>query len=111
MGVRTWLVLLSALLWAGSASIVYAGNNVWTSLGPGGGIVSALAIDPTTPTTLYAGTFGSGVFKSTTGGSAWRAVNTGLTNTRVRTLAITPTTPTTLYAGLMAAVSSPSPSG
>ena len=42
--------------------------------------VYALAIDPLTPTTLYAGTYGGGVFKSTDGGASWSAVNTGLTN-------------------------------
>ena len=42
--------------------------------------VFALAIDPATPSTLYAGTV-DGVFKSTNGGTAWSAVNTGLTNT------------------------------
>ena len=41
---------------------------------------SALALDPTTPTTLYAGTDRSGVFKSTDGGATWSAVNTGLTD-------------------------------
>jgi len=43
-----------------------AGINVWTSHGPYGGEVYALAIDPTTPSTLYAGTAGAGVFHSTT---------------------------------------------
>src|ERR1700740_1992849 len=100
MRVRTWLVLLLALLWASGASIVHAGNNIWTSLGPAGGAVFALALDPTTPTTLYAGTDG-GVFKSTTGGSSWSPVNTGLpSNTYVYALAIDPTTPTTLYAAM-----------
>ncbi|MFA5873549.1 MAG: hypothetical protein WC832_06260, partial [Anaerolineales bacterium] len=60
--------------------------------------VRALAIDPTTPSTLYAGTYG-GVFKSTNGGGNWSALNTGLTNTDVYALAIDPTTPSTLYAG------------
>jgi hypothetical protein len=58
-----------------------------------------LAIDPATPATLYAGTSGDGVFKSTNGGGNWTAANTGLTNTDVNTLAIDPATPTTLYAG------------
>ena len=40
--------------------------------------VPALALDPTTPTTLYAGT-DDGVFKSTDGGGSWSPVNTGLT--------------------------------
>ena len=69
MRLRTWLVLLSALLWASGASMVHAGNNVWTSLGPEGATVTALAIDPSTPTTLYAGTW-DGVFAITFGPSS-----------------------------------------
>ena len=80
------------------ASTVSAGINVWTSNGPEGGVVYALAIDPAAPATLYAGTR-VGVFKSTNGGASWSAVNTGLTNTHVGALAIDPATPTTLYAG------------
>ncbi|MBI2323034.1 MAG: hypothetical protein HYU88_13315 [Chloroflexi bacterium] len=60
----------------------------------------ALAIDPLTPTTLYAGTWGAGMFKSTNGGASWSAVNTGYLNTGyIAALAIDPTMPTTLYAG------------
>ncbi len=40
--------------------------------------VRTLAIDPATPTTLYALTIDSGVYKSTNGGEAWSAVNNGL---------------------------------
>ena len=61
--------------------------------------VRALAIDPVTPTSLYAGTFG-GVFKSSNGGITWSKVNSGLTSTDILALAIAPTTPTaTVYAG------------
>ena len=64
-----------------------------------GGSIYALAINPQTPDTLYAGTYGGGVFKSTNGGTNWTAINTGLTNTNVCALAIDPQTPETLYAG------------
>jgi hypothetical protein len=69
--------------------------------------VTALAIDPITSTTLYAG--GSGVFESTDGGNSWQAINAGLTTDSpfpqllpvraVSALAIDPMTPSTLYAG------------
>ncbi len=49
--------------------------------------VLTLAIDPQTPITLYAGTWGGGVFKSTDGGGHWSALNTGLTNLFVNALA------------------------
>jgi hypothetical protein len=61
--------------------------------------VLALAIDPSAPATLYAGTQGGGAFKSTNSGGSWSAINTGLTSPYVATLAIDPSTPTTLYAG------------
>jgi hypothetical protein len=59
--------------------------------------VNALAIDPLTPATLYAGAFG-GVFKSTNGAGNWAPADTGLTNPPVYAMAIDPLTPTTLYA-------------
>src|SRR5438876_4039479 len=95
--IRTAL-LLSALLLFGSLHGAEAGVNVWTTNGPEGGSISALAVDPQTPTTLYAGTTSAGVFKSTDGGTHWRAVNAGLGATTVRALAIDPQTPTTVYA-------------
>src|SRR5204863_420687 len=87
-------VMLSVLI----GPPVYAGVNSWTSNGPTGELVEALAIDPSTPTTLYAGTLG-GVFKSTDAGGSWTAITTGLTNLEVQAIAIDPSTPTTLYAG------------
>ena len=64
--------------------------------------VTALAINPQTPDTLYAGTDGGGVFKSTDGGTNWTAMNNGLTNPAINALAINPQTPDTLYAGVNA---------
>src|SRR2546425_1043761 len=58
----------------------------WTTGGPYGGPVLALAINPTTPATLYAGTH-RGVFKSTNSGATW-AANPGMTNVNVNALAI-----------------------
>ena len=60
--------------------------------------VLALAVDPSAPTTIYAGTSRAGVFRSTDGGLTWTGFNTGLTNKNVTTLAISPTG-RTLHAG------------
>ena len=49
--------------------------------------------------TLYAGTDGSGVFRTTDGGANWSAVNNGLSHLRIRTLAIDPIDPMRVYAG------------
>jgi uncharacterized repeat protein (TIGR01451 family) len=96
---RDWLSWTVACVALSLSSVASAGTGVWTTGGPYGEVVYALAIDPTTPAALYAGTVGGGVFKSTNSGGTWAAINTGLTNEYVLALAINPTTPATLYAG------------
>jgi hypothetical protein len=65
---RILLVSLLTLLNADPIPRLSGGINVWTSHRPEGGRIRTLAIDRVTPTTLYAGTSGGGVFKSTNGG-------------------------------------------
>ena len=72
-----------------------------TSVDSGAANITALAIDPLTPSTLYAGT-SAGVFKSTDGGGQWRSVNAGLPGSVVNVLAIDPLVPETLYVGTSA---------
>ena len=63
--------------------------------------VTTFAIDPTTPSIIYAGTYGGGVSQSTNGGATWAAVNTGLSGAALSVFALTidPATPSILYAG------------
>jgi hypothetical protein len=63
------------------------------------GDVRALALDPTNPSTIYAGTNGGGVFVSSDAGLSWSASNAGLTNLSIRAVAIDPALPSVLYAG------------
>ena len=100
-GKRRTPALICVVLLVARAHTVHAGINAWTSHGPATAAIGALAIDPRTPSTLYAGAqLGGGVFKSTDTGSTWSAMNTGLpANSSVSALAIDPRTPTTLYAG------------
>jgi hypothetical protein len=76
--VSTSTALACAALLVTSAHLARAGTNLWTTHGPDGGPVLTLAIDPSSSSTLYAGTLGAGVFKSTDGGSTWSAANSGL---------------------------------
>ncbi|MCA1576618.1 MAG: SBBP repeat-containing protein [Acidobacteria bacterium] len=62
----------------------------------GGSSVTALAIHPTEPGTIYAGS-GAGVFKTTNGGRTWSAMNNGPTSRNVTALVINPSAPSTLY--------------
>ena len=81
------------------------GDNVWTQCSQGmwGGDVYALALSPgyATDHTIFAGTDGYGIFKSSDGGASWSAVNTGLTNQTVLALALSPgyTSDHILFAG------------
>ena len=50
----------------------------WVALGPPGGSVSALLVDPASPSSVYAGTPENGVFFSADGGSSWSVANAGL---------------------------------
>jgi alpha-tubulin suppressor-like RCC1 family protein/ligand-binding sensor domain-containing protein len=62
--------------------------------------VSALAASPSTPSTLYAGTYGgSGLFKTTNSASSWTATTLELDAPVVSGLAIHHQTPSTVYAG------------
>ena len=83
---------------AASSSPASAGVGVWTTHGPDGASVRAVAVDPANPATVYAGTASGGVFKSTNGGASWSAANSGLASTGVAALAIDPSSTATLYA-------------
>lgn len=48
----------------------FAGEGLWTPLGPEGGAIHALEADPANPAALYAGT-PIGLFKSTDSGQTW----------------------------------------
>jgi photosystem II stability/assembly factor-like uncharacterized protein len=79
------------------AAHAFAGQDRWTSSGPEGGYILALAVNPSDPATLYAAANGAGIYRSTDAGETWRAVNAELTD--VRCLAIDPVDRSTVYAG------------
>src|SRR5947199_9903765 len=84
---------------SGGTHVAEAGLNAWSSAGPEGGTIHALAVDPLTPSTVYGGVFSQGVFKSVDSGGRWTLV---LPASQVLALAIDPQTPNTIYAGLSA---------
>jgi len=99
----------STVLWAGgSGGVVRSGDGgkTWTRPDPTfTQNVQALAGAPATPQTLYAGTYSSGVYKSTNDGVSWGPVNNDggsgfLTNGHVSALAVDPKAPDTVYAGV-----------
>lgn len=85
----------------GATGTTDAGIWNWDWLGPGniGGRVRALVIHPTTPNTMWAGTAGGGIWRTTNGGNSWFPMTDFLPSLAVASLVLDPTDPTTLYAG------------
>jgi hypothetical protein len=61
--------------------------------------VNALILDPNQTDTLYLGTSGYGVFKSSDAGATWDPFNEGMTHLDVRVLTLIPGPTATVYAG------------
>lgn len=91
----------SGLRAAAPIRIQDAGIWNWEWLGPGniGGRVRALAIHPTLPNTMWAGTAGGGIWWTTNGGNSWSPLSDFLPCLAVASLVFDPTNPSTLYAG------------
>jgi len=74
-------------------------TNRWFPIGPFGGVVSNLVIDPQTPATLYAtlssGTHPSGLFKSIDGAASWEEVD--VPQKRIVAVALDPQRSGTIY--------------
>ena len=77
--------------------IITASLTGW--IGPHSGTVVSIAYDPANPQIVYAGSYGSGVFKSLDGGRSWSPASQGLSNPFIYSLAVDPQHPSTLYAG------------
>lgn len=82
---------------AGASWTLVQAGMPWTD------IVYALAVDPATPTTVYAGTSAGDVWKSKDGGATWFVVDQGLAPSPdqqpVATIAIDPRDSRTVYLG------------
>src|SRR6266498_3087728 len=53
-------------------------------------LVLGFGVDPAHPATVYAGTYGNGLYRSTDGGSNWSSVNTGMRTAYVTAFAFGP---------------------
>jgi hypothetical protein len=93
-------VKLAAVLFSASMlspCMVSAAAKRWVLTGgPEGGRVYALAVDPQSPTTVYASGYGKALYKSTNSGANWG--DTGLATAYVYDVAVDPSNSTTVYA-------------
>ncbi len=75
------------------------GPTTWNSISynPGNGRVNVVALDPQTPSTIYAGTPGSGLWRSLDDGQHWDPLFTDLPSMGVSGIAIHPDSPDTIF--------------
>ena len=105
MGSHRIALLVSALCLAAAAAIAPAQENVWVSNGPTGVSIGALALDPQSPSTIWAGGIGDdpssgpGLFRSTDNGSSWSPAGGPQGPPSVKALLIDSENPQTIYAG------------
>lgn len=73
----------------------------WLSLGPTNiaGRLRDMALDPRNPATMYGGSAGGGVWKSTNSGHDWRLLDDLLPNLRIGAIAVDPHHPDHILAG------------
>ncbi len=72
-------------------------NTTWQSIGPFGGGVLSIAIDPANSQTIFAGTQ-SFIYRSTNGGASWKASSNGTNVNFFRKIVIDPTDNKIVYA-------------
>jgi photosystem II stability/assembly factor-like uncharacterized protein len=65
---------LAALLAALASTVPLRAADLWQPVGPFGGPMAALAVDPAHPATVLAGTVNAGAFRSMDRGATWRPV-------------------------------------
>lgn len=103
----------SALLYAGAGAGLYRtqdGGDSWELVdSPMNDLqIWALAIDPTSPDTIYAGTCPSALYRSRDGGASWQKLDVELADEcvgvpivpRVTSILVDPEDPRTVYAGI-----------
>ncbi|HSP15863.1 MAG TPA: PKD domain-containing protein [Thermoanaerobaculia bacterium] len=77
------------------------GGTVWKSIGPtnGAGRATAIALHPGAPDTAIIGAAGGGAWKTTDGGTNWRALTDDIPNLSVGAIAYAPSDPRVVYLG------------
>lgn len=112
--------LVTTLAFPASDSIPLS-VGIWTFIGPAptidgvtgyaeatAGRVTAIAADPKDPSTLYIGSAGGGVWKTTDGGITWTALTDFMPSLFIGAVAVAPSKPQVIYAGSGEANNGPS---
>lgn len=94
-------VLFILILSFSNFSYQTAGPGVWTTTLTGTGAIwqRCIAIAPSNPQIMYAGSNTSGIWKSTNGGLNWVQMNSGITSLTLQAVEVSPSDPNFVYCG------------
>jgi hypothetical protein len=96
---RLATLAVSLLLTIATVASAQPPRLAWQSIGPDGGQVNAIAIDPSNASRMFVGSPGGGIWKSTDAGASWAPVQDRLLPTSiVNCLVFRPGDPSTLFA-------------
>src|SRR5215210_8044518 len=82
-----------------SAAGIDRSSWTWTGSGNVGGRIRSLVTHPTNSQTMWIGSVGGDIWKTTDGGASWKALDDFMANLAVSTMVVDPTNSNTLYAG------------
>lgn len=82
--------------------LAFAASPQWKPLGPFGGVVTTVAVDPRNPQVVFIGTENGGIFKSSDGGRSWQPSSSGLEDGGIRGLVFDAQSPGVMYAATVA---------
>ena len=93
--------MFSARAPASAAGASLISPKSWRWLGPGnvGGRIRSIAVHPKKPETMFAGSVGGGIWKTTNGGAGWTPVDDFMAVLSVSSLVINPANPGVMFAG------------
>ncbi|OGC93260.1 MAG: hypothetical protein A2W25_00705 [candidate division Zixibacteria bacterium RBG_16_53_22] len=95
---NTLISRLALFLLIVCAQLTRAGENIWTTDGPYGASILAIAIQPIDQSTIIIGSVEHGIYKSTDAGENWRHIESDIMPVSLREIVHHSLSPNTIYA-------------
>ncbi len=70
------------------SNFVLGGTNSWTTIGPYGGEITCLTIDPLSSSVIYAAVYPEGLYKSGNGGGDWQPAASGIQGQHINSICV-----------------------
>jgi hypothetical protein len=84
------IIVLIVIITPAIFSDISADENSWSTNGPEGGRIYTIAIHPYDNNTVFIGTIGHGIYKSTDGGQIWQHLESDILHDNLRDIEFHP---------------------